>query len=101
MKNEIEFDMLLDSVLQETANPAPVTGLEQRVLAKMRPEPIAGVLLAAGEISSESIFASLWNGVRGLLFPAKLPPLVLESEPIAVIDRMAMESNRTSQAYAI
>ena len=101
MKNDIEFDMLLDSVLHETANPAPAAGLGLRVLAQMRPEPIAGVLLAAGEISSESIFASLWNGVRGLLFPAKLPPLVLESQPIAVVDRMAMESSRSSTAYAV
>ena len=101
MNNDIEFDMLLDSVLHETANPAPTAGLGQRVLAKMRPEPIAGVLLVAGEISGESIFASLWNGVRGLLFPAKLPPLVLESRPIAVVDRMAMESNRSSTAYAV
>jgi hypothetical protein len=97
----MQFDVLLDSVLQETANPAPAEGMGRRVLDMMRPEPIAGVLLAAGEISSEGIFASLWNGVRGLLFPVELPPLVLESQPIAVVDRMAVESNRSSTAYAV
>jgi len=101
MTDDMQFDVLLDSVLHEAANLAPTEGMGQRVLAMMRPEPIAGVLLAAGEISSEGIFASLWNGVRGLLFPVKLPPLVLESQPIAVIDRMAMESNRSSTAYAV
>jgi periplasmic protein TonB len=47
------------------------------------------------------IFGSLWGSVRDLLFPRKLPPLMLESRPIAVVDRMAFESNYPSTAYAV
>jgi protein TonB len=102
MTDDMQFEMLLNSMLHETANPLPSEALGQRVLAaSVKPEPIAGVLLAAGEISGESIFSSLWNGVRGLLFPSRLPPLVLESRPIPVIDRMAMEGNYSSTAYAV
>jgi protein TonB len=49
----------------------------------------------------ESVFASLWSNVRDVFFPVKLPPLVLESKPIPVIDRMAMKQDPKATATAI
>jgi protein TonB len=106
MRDDIQFEMLMNSVLHETANPVP-EGLELKVVAASQREavegvlqPVVGVLLLAGEISGEGIFASLWNGVRELLFPAKLPPLVLESRPVAVADPMVADGEYSSTAYA-
>jgi len=99
-----EFEMLLGSVLHETANPELAQGLQERVIAAARVEmvsPVTEVLVIAGGLSSESIFASLWNGVRELLFPRRLPPLALESHPVAVSDRMAVDGNYSSTAYAV
>ena len=39
-------------------------------------------------LREEGMFTSLWNNVKDVFFPQKLPPLVLESKPIAVVDRM-------------
>jgi protein TonB len=39
------------------------------------------------------VWASLWSNLRDVFFPVKLPPLVLESKPIPVIDRMATKQN--------
>lgn len=103
MNDDMQFDVLLDSVLCEMANPATGYELDQRVVVAMRTataSPVADVLVLAGGLSGESIFASLWNGVRDLLFPRTLPPLVLESRPIPVRDRMAKEGNYSSTAYA-
>ncbi len=106
MRDEMEFEMLLSSVLHEVANPEP-EGVEQRVMRGFvmfeqprmtRPE--AGVLLFDGRIKEEGVFASLWNGVRELVFPRRLPSLVLESRPVPVIDRMAVERGYSSTAYA-
>jgi protein TonB len=43
----------------------------------------------------------LWSNVRDVFFPVKLPPLVLESKPIAVIDRMEMHQDPKATATAI
>ena len=70
-----------------------------------------GPLLRAGVESSlkdgdmmlheEGMFASLWGNVRDVFFPVKLPPLVLESKPIAVIDRMAVKQDPKATATAV
>ena len=52
-------------------------------------------------IEEEGVFSSLWNNVRDVFFPAKLPPLVLESTPIPVIDRMATKQNPAATGSAI
>jgi protein TonB len=49
----------------------------------------------------EGIFASLWANLRDVFFPVKLPPLVLESKPIAVIDRMAVKQDPKATASAV
>jgi len=52
-------------------------------------------------IEEEGVFSSLWNNVRDVFFPAKLPPLVLESTPIPVIDRMATKQNPAATGSAV
>ncbi|WP_263375057.1 energy transducer TonB [Granulicella aggregans] len=49
----------------------------------------------------QGIFASLKNSIYDVFFPKKLPPLVLESKPVAVVDRMAVKRDPTSTAIAI
>ena len=52
------------------------------------------------EIKEEGVFSSLVASVRDTFFPEKLPPLELESTPIAVVDRMAVKRDPTSTAIA-
>lgn len=54
-----------------------------------------------GEIREEGVFGSLWSSVRDVFFPVKLPPLVLESKPIPVVDRMAVKRDPMSTAVAV
>jgi protein TonB len=70
-----------------------------------RPAP---ALLAAddslhlsGELKEEGVLASLIANFRDAFFPEKLPPLVLESKPIAVPDLMATKMSPSSVAYSI
>jgi len=53
------------------------------------------------ELKEEGIFASLFSSVRDVFFPVKLPPLVLESKPIPVPDRMKTKMSRSSIAGSI
>jgi TonB family protein len=41
----------------------------------------------------KSIWAGLWESIRDIFFPPKLPPLELTSKPIPVPDRMAVKAN--------
>jgi periplasmic protein TonB len=52
-------------------------------------------------IEEEGVFASLWSSVRDVFFPVKLPPLVLESTPIAVVDRMKTRQDPIATGSAI
>jgi protein TonB len=52
-------------------------------------------------LEEEGIFASLWSNVRDVFFPVKLPPLVLESKPIAVVDRMATKQDPRATAASV
>ena len=54
-----------------------------------------------GEIKEEGVFTSLWSSFRDVFFPVKLPPLVLESTPIAVVDPMATKRSPASTAVAV
>jgi protein TonB len=49
-------------------------------------------------LREEGMFASLWSNIRDVFFPVKLPPLVLESKPIAVVDRMATKQDPRATA---
>jgi protein TonB len=70
-----------------------------------RAEPVlhAGgdVVHLSGEIREEGVFASLISSIRDAFFAPKLPPLVLESKPIAVPDRMATKRSPASTAAAV
>ncbi len=55
----------------------------------------------SGEIKEEGVFASLVSSFRDVFFPEKLPPLVLESTPIAVPDRMATKMSPQSVGLSI
>jgi protein TonB len=59
--------------------------------------------LGEGDIMQHEpgIISSLWSNLRDVFFPVKLPPLVLESKPIPVIDRMAIKQNPRATAAAI
>ena len=54
-----------------------------------------------GVVKEENVFASLWGSVRDAFFPTKLPPLELESQPVAVVDRMAVKRDPMSTAIAV
>jgi protein TonB len=64
-------------------------------------QPLADVKLSGdlGE-AEQGVFQSLFQSVRDVFFPVKLPPLVLESQPIPVVDRMAVKRDPTSTAIA-
>jgi protein TonB len=108
-----EFEMLLDDVLREVANPEPGNGLKQRVMMRMEmaaarvsamqvvPGEAASATLFEGEAKQEGLFSSLWNSLRELLSPGQLPPLVLESRPVAVVDRMAGGRSYRATAWAV
>jgi periplasmic protein TonB len=72
---------------------------------KQAPTLHAGVesSLSAGGmmLDEESTLASLWTSVRDVFFPVKLPPLVLESKPIAVVDRMATKQDPKATAASV
>ena len=51
--------------------------------------------------AEQGVLASLGNSIRDAFFPQKLPPLVLESAPIAVVDPMAVKRDPKSTAIAI
>jgi protein TonB len=55
----------------------------------------------SGELREEGVFASLISSFRDVFFPAKLPPLVLESTPIAVRDPMATKMSPSSIAGSV
>jgi protein TonB len=53
--------------------------------------PVESVHLSSNIAEAEeNVFHSLIGSVRDVFFPKKLPPLVLESAPVAVVDRMAV-----------
>ncbi|MES2393380.1 MAG: energy transducer TonB [Acidobacteriota bacterium] len=54
----------------------------------------------ASELKEEGVFSSLVSSFRDVFFPVKLPPLVLESKPIAVPDPMAIKRSPASAAIA-
>jgi protein TonB len=110
MRNQMEeFEMLLDDVLCEVANPQPGAGLKQRVMMRLEMAAaqaselhgMAQVGLLDGGTKHESIFSSLWSGLRELVLPNRLSPLVLESRPIVVVDRMVEGRSYRPAGWAV
>jgi protein TonB len=104
-----EFEMLLDDVLREVANPQPGAGLKQRVMMRLemaaahasKVHGMAEVGLLDGGTKRESILGSLWSGLRELLLPSGLSPLVLKSRPVVVVDRMFEGRSYRSAGWAV
>ena len=63
--------------------------------------PPAEELHMSGEIKDGGVFQSLISNIRDAFFAPKLPPLKLESKPIAVPDRMAVKRDPKSTAVAV
>jgi protein TonB len=113
MRDEMkEFEMLLNEVLDEVANQEPAEGLKQRVMLRLEMSAaqssvvkVASTKEAAGLFDGgtkeEGVFRSLWNSLRELVSASKLPPLVLESRPVAVVDRMAGGRSYRSTGWAV
>jgi len=86
----------------ETLPPPPTNQIvPDRAASAAKPKPADEVLHLSGEIKEEGVLASLVSSFRDVFFPTKLPPLVLESKPIAVPDRMAVKRSPTSTAIAV
>jgi len=64
-------------------------------------QPADEPLHLSGEIKEEGVFTSMIASFRDVFFPEKLPPLVLESTPIAVPDLMATKMTKKSVAMSI
>ena len=104
-----EFEMLLDDVLREVANPQPGTGLKQSVMMRLEmaaaqalePRGMAEAGLLDGVTKQESVLHSLWSGLRELMLPNRLSPLVLESRPVVVVDRMFEGRSYRATGWAV
>ena len=81
--------------------PPPPTNQVDHDLAKPAMDSERQVVHLSGEIKEKGVFASLVSSIRDVFASPKLPPLVLESKPIAVPDRMATKRSPASAAFAI
>ena len=52
-------------------------------------------------LQEESVFGSLWANLQDAFFPKRLPPLVLTSTPVPVVDRMRVKRSPASTWTAI
>ncbi len=78
---------------------------DQRVVQDLHLKTGVESSLSAGgmQLEEEGPLTSLWQSVRDVFFPVKLPPLVLESKPIPVIDKMKtrQDPKATVSAFVI
>jgi periplasmic protein TonB len=107
MKDAMEFEMLLDDVLREVANPEPEDGLMERLALRMEMAAASGIhetgraSLFGGGAKQEGLFRSIWSGLRELMSSAELQPLALESRPVAVVDRMSGRRSYRATGWAV
>src|SRR5271155_4294969 len=107
MKDSMEFEMLLDDVLREVANPEPEVELMQRLALRMEMAAASGIhetgraSLFGGGAKQEGLFCSIWSGLRELMSSAELQPLALESRPVAVVDRMSGRRSYRATGWAV
>jgi periplasmic protein TonB len=83
-------------------SPDPAGGLSQLKDQSEQPMNSEPVLHFAGldAMVEEPIWKTLWVGIQDTLFPRKLPPLVLTSTPVAVVDRMKVKRSPASSALS-
>jgi protein TonB len=97
------FEELFEGTLGEVANPEPPEGFALRLtnrLALSYAEQVTMPLIGR-DLVPQGLFASLWSSVRELVSPQRLPALVLESRPIAVVNRMETERSSRSMMGAV
>ena len=63
---------------------------------RLRPLDSASLSGDLSAVAEENVFHSIYTSIREAFFAPKLPPLVLESQPIPVVDRMAVKRDPTS-----
>lgn len=85
--------------LQSARETEPATTMPNDILTQADSHP-QGVVLTGHELDSfgkafeeKPIWTGLWESIRDVFFPPKLPPLELTSQPIPVPDRMAVKTN--------
>jgi periplasmic protein TonB len=80
-------------------NSGGLSQFQQQSAQPMNSEP---VLHFAGldTVVEEPIWKTLWVGIQDTLFPKKLPPLVLTSQPVAVVDRMKVKRSPAASALS-
>lgn len=77
---------------------------DARTVAQDPPPAMDSVPVMLGGLESmieEPIWKTLWASVQDVLFPKKLPPLQLTSQPIAVPDRMRVKRSPASSALSL
>ena len=77
--------------------PEEDTGLNHTTLHPLESVTFHGDLAEA----EGGVFSSLVSSIRDAFFAPKLPPLVLESQPIPVVDRMAVKRDPVSTGIAV
>jgi periplasmic protein TonB len=87
------------SPLQGARETEPVITMPNDILTQADSHP-QGVVMTGHELDSfgkafeeKPIWTGLWESIRDVFFPPKLPPLELTSTPIPVPDRMAVKTN--------
>jgi len=107
MKDSMEFEMLLDDVLREVANPEPGEGLMRRLALRMEMAAASKIYETAqtplfeGGPKQDGLFRSIWSGLQELMSPTELPPLALESRPVAVVDRIRVRRSYRATGWAV
>jgi periplasmic protein TonB len=79
--------------------PPEHAGAPSQIEQPMNSEPVLH-LAGLESMVEEPIWKTLWVGIQDTLFPKKLPPLVLTSQPIAVVDRMKVKRSPASSALS-
>jgi periplasmic protein TonB len=81
--------------------PPPPTDQVDSDRRQAAPQKVVEPVRLSGEIKEQGVMGSLISSIRDVFFAPKLPPLVLQSKPIPVPDRMATKRSAASTAFAI
>src|SRR5580658_5662577 len=88
----VSFFLVLDNRCSKTMeNDEPMSDTESHAAAYAGGHEFDGFLGKAFE--EKPIWVGLYESIRDVFFPPKLPPLQLTSKPIPVPDRMAVKAN--------
>ena len=83
---------------------SPVNEGDARTVSQQSPaamNPVPVMLGSLEAVIEEPIWKTLWTSVQDALFPKRLPPLQLTSQPITVPDRMKVKRSAASSALSL